>query len=255
MTAISHRIVIFAQPRTGGTILYRVLQLHPELNIAMEPLHPRYHTWSPGEPDYIDLIIDIPSLEEQLAVLFSRYNGIKVCDYQLSEELYTHLLLRPDIEVITLYRRNTLQQTVSGFIAEQTGFWQKRDFKGDAETAYPPLQPIDLDDLRSLVVGVGERRRLYAGVLARKPPGMCLPLYYEDLYTMDVAHNREAFRKVFDFLGLSMPDSDELDRLIDPRIEKINSPATYASVPNARTIDEQFGSDETGWLFDGEQGA
>jgi hypothetical protein len=232
-----------------------VLQLHPQLRVALEPFQPKYHTWKPDEPDYINLIVDIPTLEEQLAVLFSRYDGFKVLDYQLPEDLYAHLLLRPDIKVIALRRRNILQGVVSGFIAGQTGIWQKRDLTGDVRTAYQGLEPIDLDELKARIEYGRQLTPYYMEVLAQKPSHMHLPLYYEDLYTSDVARNRESVRTVFRFLGLSMPDGQELDGLIDPRVEKINSPATYALLPNAKIIDEQFGSDETGWLFEKEQGA
>jgi hypothetical protein len=197
----------------------------------------------------IDLIADIPTLEEQLAALFSRYDGFKVLDYQLPEELYAHLLLRPDIKVIALRRRNRLQQAISGFIAGQTGIWQKRDVAGSVESAYQRLEPIDLGELRARLEYGRELDSYYTELLAQKPPQMHLPLYYEDLYTADVTRNRESVRNVFRFLGLSAPDGRELDDLIDPRIEKINSPRTYAMVPNARIIDQQFGSDETGWLL------
>lgn len=255
MSATSNRIVIFGQARTGSTILYRVLQLHPQIDLALEPLCGKYRNWCPDEPEYLNLIVDIPTLEEQLAALFSKYDGFKALDCQLPRDLYTHMLLRPDIAVIALRRRNVLQQAVSGFIAEQNGIWQRRDFKGEMESACQGLEPIDLDDLKILMEYICGGRQYYAEVLAQKPQGMYLSLWYEDLYTMDVAHNREAFRKAFDFLGLSMPEGPELDALIDPRIEKINSPATYALLPNAQVINKQFGSDETGWLFEEEQGA
>lgn len=255
MSATCSPFVLFAQARSGSTVLCRALQLHPQLRVALEPFQSNYHTWKPDEPDYINLIVDIRTLEEQLAVLFSKYDGFKVLDYQLPEELYTHMLMRPDIKVIALRRRNILQQAISGFIAEQTGIWQKRDLAGDVETACQELEPIDLGDLKANIEYRCQASRYYADVLAQKPPQMCLPLCYEDLYTMDVARNRESFRSIFGFLGLSIPDGQELDDLIDPRVEKINDPATYAMLPNVRIIDEQFGSDEIGWLFGNERGA
>ncbi|MCX5673347.1 MAG: hypothetical protein NTU94_18685, partial [Planctomycetota bacterium] len=229
-----------------------VLQLHPQLDLALEPLCGKYRNWCPDEPEYVKLIVDIPTLEEQLAALFSKYDGFKVLDFQLPKELYTHMLLRPDITVIALRRRNVLQQAVSGFIAEQTGVWQRRDFKGEMEAACKGLEPIDLHDLKALIEYACEARQYYVEVLAQKPTNAYLPLWYEDLYTSDVGRNREAFRNVFQFLGLCMPEGQELDDLIDPRIEKINTSATYALVPNAEIINDQLGSDETGWLFDHE---
>ncbi len=249
MPTARNRIVIFAQARSGSTVLYRALQLHPQLKLALEPFHGSYHSWNPGERNYVDLVKDIPTLEETLATLFSLYNGFKCLDYQLPEEIYAHMLLRHDIKVIALRRRNALQQAVSGFIAEQNGIWQKRDLNGDMATACRALGPIDLYDLQSRLTYGRELTQYYTQVLAKKPPGMCTCLYYEDLYTPDLARNREAFRRVFSFLGLSIPEGPELDALIDPRVEKINSIHTYTMIPNARIIDQEFGNAETGWLF------
>lgn len=250
MSEVSNPFVLFAQARSGSTTLCRVLQLHPQLHVALEPFQHKYHTWNPEEPSYIDLIVDIRTLEEQLALLFSKYDGFKVLDYQLPQELYTHMLLRPNIKVIALGRRNILQQAVSGFIAEQTGIWQKRDLIGNMATAYQRLEPIDLDDLKTNIEYRCNTNRYYTEILAQKPPQMYLPIYYEDLYTSDLTRNRKAVQCLFNFLGLSMPDGQELDDLIDPRVEKINNSTTYALLPNAMIIDQQLGSDEIGWLFE-----
>lgn len=250
MAEVSNQFVLFAQARSGSTTLCRVLQLHPQLHVALEPFQHKYHTWNPEEPNYIDLIMDVRTLEEQLALLFSKYDGFKVLDYQLPKELYTHMLLRPSIKVIMLGRRNILQQAVSGFIAQQTGIWQKRDLIGNLETAYQGLEPIDLDDLKTNIEYRCSTSRYYRKILTQKAPQMYLPIFYEDLFTSDLTRNQESVRSIFGFLGLSMPDGQELDDLIDPCVEKINSAATYALLPNAMIIDQQFGSDEIGWLFE-----
>ncbi|MGO9218995.1 MAG: hypothetical protein ACLP5E_14730 [Streptosporangiaceae bacterium] len=48
------------------------------------------------------------------------YRGIKVLSYQLDEEQLTHLVLRRDIRIIFISRRNLLQAAVSDRIAKQT---------------------------------------------------------------------------------------------------------------------------------------
>jgi hypothetical protein len=247
---MSNPFIIFAQARSGSTVLYRALQLHPQLHLALEPFHWKYHSWNPDEPDYLTLIKDIPSLDEQLAALFSKYNGIKILDFQLSYGLYTHLLLRPDLKIIALRRRNVLQQSVSGFIAAQTSVWQMRDMTDERKAIFEHLQPIDLNALDKEIAYRRECSQYYREVLARKPDGMYLSLVYEEFYTADVTRNRESLGKVFEFLELSLPDSPELDRLLDPRLEKINDASTYSLLPNAREIDARLGSDETGRLFD-----
>jgi hypothetical protein len=57
-------------------------------------------------------------------------------------------------------------------------------------------------------------------------------------------------QRVFGFLGLEMPAREELDDLLNPQTSKINNQRTYTYVPNAAEINERFGSNETGWLFE-----
>ncbi len=250
MTAKCDPFVLFAQARSGSSNLLRVLQLHPQLHVAEEPFQQKFPLWNPGEPNYLARIVDVRSMEEQLSVLFSKYDGIKVLDYELPKDIYSYMLLRPDIKVIALRRHNLLQQAVSGFIAKQTGIWKMWDLKGDLATAYRGLQPIDLDALEENLEYRQELNQHYADILSLKPARMCLQFVYEELFTSDVAQNRAAVRNIFLFLGLSMPEGEELNNLIDPKVSKINNAGTYEMLPNVRIIDEQFGSDETGWLFE-----
>ncbi|MEJ7809527.1 MAG: hypothetical protein WKG32_03835 [Gemmatimonadaceae bacterium] len=242
--------ILFAHARSGSSNLLKALQLHPRLRIAEEPFHHQYDEWNPGEPRYVDLITDIPSLERALAELFARYDGLKVLDYQLPEELYTHLLLKSDLRVIFLRRRNMLRAVVSNFIAKQTGIWKMWDLTGDLASAYANLRPIPLDEVADTLDYGRELREYYLGVMARKPADARLMLEYEALYTDDVAQNREALRGVFAFLGLDMPATPALDYYLDPRASKINNEQTYGYVPNIEAINERFGSSETGWLFE-----
>ncbi len=241
--------VLFAQARSGSSNLLKALQLNPQLQIAEEPLHEKYREWHPEEPKYIDLIKDIASLEEQLSKLYARYNGIKVLDYQLPEEIYTHLLLRPNLKVIVLRRQNILQQIVSGFIAEQTKIWKMWDLKGDIADIYKNLKPINLQEIKKRIEYGDEIRQFYSEVMFRKPMQMHINLIYEEFYTDDVALNRKSISTIFDFLGVSLPNSPKLDNLLNPQVSKINKEEMYAFLPNANEINEKFGCERNGWLF------
>lgn len=243
------QFVLFAHGRGGSSNLLKILQLHPSLRVAEEPFHKKYHEWHPDEPNYIDLITDISSLEEQLRALFAKYNGIKVLNYQLPEEVYAHLLLKPDLKVIYLKRRNLLQATVSLFIAEQTGVWKMWDLKSDIDSVYARLEPLPLEEFAdNLDYGI-ELRAYYGQVIARKPEEGRLMVDYEDLYTENMRRNREQVAGIFRFLGLESPASERFDYYLDPRASKLNYSGIHARLPNAREIEERFGSDEVGWLF------
>ncbi len=250
MSPTAPKFILFAHARSGSSNLLKALQLHPWLRIAEEPFHEKYHVWHPDERKYVELITDVPSLETQLAVLFAKYNGIKVLDYQLPMELYTHLLLRPEFRVIFLQRRNLLQAVISGGIAKQTGVWKMWDLRGDLATVYAHLQPIPLDEIAQTLAYQRELQEYYRQVIVHKPKDMCLLLEYETFYTDDILQNRAAMQRVFGFLGLEMPAREELDDSLNPRTSKINSNRTYTYVPNAEEINARFGSNETGWLFE-----
>ena len=249
MSAAASPFILFAQARSGSSNLLRALWLHPDVRAADEPFHAKHHVYYPGEPQYISRIRDVPSLEQQLTELFAKYNGFKTLDYQLPTDIYAHLLLKPEMRVIDLRRRNLLQRVVSGFIAEQTGIWQSNVPKDQRVIAYKTLQPIEIRALKKRMRHEDQRRQYYQRVLSKKPSSLCLHVEYESLYTTELEQNRQAMRAVFAFLGLSLPDSPKLDALLNPGVAKINSADMYAFLPNAEEIDRKLGSDRTGWLL------
>src|SRR6266496_3472368 len=134
------RIVFFAHPRSGSSSLYQILQLHPELNILEEPFNENFTRWNRDNKNYLELIHDIASLDQQAAEIFASYNGIKMLDYQLPRDLAAHMLQRPDCKIIFLRRRNILQSVVSVLIAEQTHLWKKWEMTQPLEEYYRNLQ-------------------------------------------------------------------------------------------------------------------
>jgi len=244
------KLVIFAHARSGSSSLYRLLQLHPDLHIAEEPFHEGFSTWYPGEKNYIDHITDITSMEEQLAELFTKYNGIKILQYQLDPALYTHLLLKPELRIIFLRRRNLLRAAVSGRIAEQTGAWKVWDLHESIAERYQKLQPLAIPRLREIIQGECTSMDMYESIVDQRAPGSYIKLWHENLYTPAVEHNRSVLQGVFDLLGLTLPSTAEIDRLLDPAITKLNSDESYRFVPNIDEVEAHLGSDETGWLFE-----
>jgi hypothetical protein len=251
--SLPNKIVLFAHARSGSTSLYRILQLHPLLNLALEPFWDGFAAHNPGEKNYVDLIDDIPSLERALDELFSRYDGVKILDYQLPEKLYTHLLLMPNIRVIFLRRRNLLQAEVSGCIAKQTKVWQISDMNEETQSAYRNLKPVPLSKIADGLEYATDLRDYYSEVISRRPVGTYHQVFYQDLYTDDLDANRTAVCRIFEFLGMELPDSEELDFHLNPQTSKINTSQSYALLPNAKEINERFGNDENGWLFGKEE--
>ena len=197
----------------------------------------------------MDFIEDVPSLEKALDDLFARYNGIKILSYQLPKKLYTHLLLSPDATVLFLQRANLLRAEVSGCIAEQTKVWQISDLNEKTRRIYRNLKPVSLKKIADGLEYAKELRDYYSNVIEQRPRDSTLKVSYEELYTGDIKKSHVVAKGIFNFLGLELPDVDKLDDHLDPRESKINTPETYALLPNAHEINERFGNDDTGWLF------
>lgn len=242
------RLILFAHARTGSTSLMRLLSLHPAIRMCHEPFHPSHSTWYTGEENYVDLIKDEISLDAQLSKIFRRYNGIKTLSYQLPEKLYERLLARADTKVIFLSRRNSLQAAVSGFIARQTNVWQRSDLEKGGISQVAQLEPVPIDQLRETLNYYCELDAVYREFMSSKPSSSALQIFYEDVFSSDLGENREALRSIFRFVGLDMPQSENVDKLLDPGQTKLTASSVYRSIPNAALIDRELGSDETGWL-------
>lgn len=244
------RIVFFAHPRSGSSSLYQILQLHPELHILEEPFNENFTLWNPHQKNYRDLIHDIPSLDAQLADIFATYNGIKVLDYQLPDNLAIHLLERRGCKIIFLRRKNLLQSVVSVLIAEQTQLWKKWEMTKPLEDYYCNLHPLDVREIQQRVIELKQRLDFFESVINTLPDDKTIKLTYEDLYFSPPAQRDVQIAAIWNFLRITPLESEQLQYYLQPEAVKINSAATYALVPNAHDIQRSCGNDVTGWLYE-----
>jgi hypothetical protein len=249
---LDERLILLAWPRSGSSSLWEILQAHPDLELLPdEPFNESFADWSPGNPDYLARIHDIESLDTVLAELFAHYRGIKVLSYQLDEELLRHLILRPDLWIIFLSRRNLLQTAVSDRIAKQTKLFNRWDANPEQplERYYDSLEPLDLDDLRSYVRELAPHLRWIESVLNLRKDGHTLQLRYEDLYFATPQAQRAQLSAIWSFLELTPLSAPGVGYYLDSQTAKLGGRETYGRLPNAAEIDAALGADETGWLF------
>ncbi len=243
------RLLFLAQTRSGSSSLYEVLQAHPELNILEEPFNENFARWNTANKNYRDLVRDIPSLEAQVAEMFESCNGIKILDYQLPPDFIVRLLRRADCKIIFLRRRNLLQAVVSVLIAERTRLWKKWEMTKPLEEYYRDLQPLDLADIRQRVEEMKQRLDFFESVVDERAKNDTAKLAYEELFFSDPARQAEQFAAIWKLLHIAPLDLDQYRAYLRPAEAKINSPATYAFLPNAHEIDKACGNDMTGWLY------
>lgn len=244
------RVILFAHPRSGSSSLFQILQLHPQLRILEEPFNEDFVRWSPENPDYLGAVHDLASLDRQLETIFSRYNGIKLLDYQLPDELLSTLLQRASYRIVFLRRRNLLQTVVSNLIAEQTNVWKMWDLTTPLADAYRGLDALDIAVVGRSVHELDAHLALCEALLRQRPAGTFLNLVYEDLYFAPPPAQLAQLAAVWQLLQLPPLESERLGYFLSPAEVKLNSNATYALLPNARAIHTQCGSDRTGWLFE-----
>jgi hypothetical protein len=243
------RIILFAHPRSGSSSLYQILQLHPELNILEEPFNERFTEWNPSNKNYLSHIFDIPSLDAQLADIFIAYNGVKVLDYQLPDDLASHLLQRSDCKIIFLRRRNLLQSVVSVLLAEQTHLWKKWEMIKPIEKYYRNLQPLDIAEIQQRIRYLKDHLDFFEGIIETRSARQAIKLTYEELYFASSAQRGQRIDDIWKLLDITPLAQESYQSYLQPESAKINSIRTYSFIPNAEEIQQACGNDETGWLY------
>jgi Sulfotransferase domain len=243
------RVILFAHPRSGSSSLYQILQLHPDLNILEEPFNEHFTEWNLNNKNYLSLIFDIPSLDAQLADIFIAYNGVKVLDYQLPDDLAVHLLQRSDCKIIFLRRRNVLQSVVSVLIAEQTHLWKKWEMTRPLEEYYQNLQALDITEIQGRTRYLKDHLDFFEGVLDNRSEREAIKLTYEELYFASPAQRGQLMDDMWKLLEIMPLSQESYQNYFQPEKAKINSVETYSFIPNAEQIQQLCGDDETGWLY------
>lgn len=246
---VDRRIMLFAHPRSGSSSLYQILQLHPQLNIVEEPFNTGFTQWNATSPDYLSQVHDTASLDAVLKDIFKTFNGLKVLDYQLSDELRAHLLRRTDLTMLFLRRRNILQAVVSVLIATQTNLWKKWEMRQPLEDYYRDLQPLDVEDVRHRVACLKQSLDTCEAIIDARKNGVVLKFVYEDMYFARPEQRTAQIDAIWRALEVPSLEPAIYQRFLRPEEAKINGASTYAMLPNAEEIDQACGNNETGWLF------
>jgi hypothetical protein len=243
------RLLLFAHPRSGSSSLYQILQLHPQLNLLEEPFNGGFVSWKPGNVNYLERIHDIASLDEQVEEILSGYNGLKLLNYQLSQELTDHLLLRPDFKIIFLRRRNLLQAVVSLMMAHQTNLWKKWEMTKELGEYYRTLQPLDIGEVQETINVLQEELDYYDRTIMQRSAEDVIRLTYEGLFLATPKEQDGQVAAIWRKLGVGPLRSEKIQYYLRPESAKLNTAESYQLLPNAQEIEDRCGNDVTGWLF------
>lgn len=185
-----------------------------------------------------------------MAEIFTSFNGIKILDYQLPNDLATYLLQRSDCKIIFLRRRNLLQSVVSVLIAEQTQLWKKWEMTKPLDEYYRNLQPLDIQDIQQRVIDLKHHLDFFESVIDPRSASEAIKLTYEDLYFSETSQQRQQMDAIWKLLSVAVLEFEHYQYYLRPDRVKINSVAAYAFLPNASQIEAECGNDVTGRLCD-----
>jgi len=248
-----YRFLIYALPRSGSTSLVKVLNAYAGIECANEPFNLAVY------PDVRDRVTDLPSLQHEFAWLWRRFNGFKhICEFRgwpFADQplLEDYIVTSAPKTVILLHRRNLLRRIVSHEISGQSQIWHVNRGDERAKLLEHPFKPLDRTAIRQRLE---EERRAFADVQRRLDKGRVRYriISYEELFGDASEEQRIAvLREIIAFITRVSFNPKRLRqdalRIMDPQKSRVNSAETYELVPSIHEIEDEFGCDETGYLF------
>jgi hypothetical protein len=242
-------------PRTGSTTLTRILNLHKDIQCAMEPFHPKRY-----EGVYNDIAQEQGVSAAIREIGQQNHNGLKhIWEPETSwpfvgrQDLNDAIVAHAEV-VITVRRRNLLKQFVSGYVCRHLRFWvgTRADFYARLNTVVLP--PIRVSNAAAAIEAahsaIVQRETLLATLPARQRV-----LYYEDIFRDNTTLDQQVnfCNDLFGFLGFAALDSEKFRREckseFSPDIYKWSSDEIYARIPGVAALDRALGNDETGRIF------
>lgn len=231
------KFIIFADARSGSTSLSKLLDSSENVKLCMEPFHPDYSKWNPGEKNYNQSITSSEKMGKVLDEIFEKFNAMKVLSYQFPSNIYLAMLKRKDLKILFLRRKNNALGALSSLIAHQTSMWHKKDMD---EKSYENLKPIDIPEMKKMVDYMNELNEKYESFLKKYRSNDYLPLLYENLYSENDESNRKTILEICEFLNISLPPENIIERYMKPSNSKQNQNNLYKQVPNYKQIQETF---------------
>lgn len=246
--------VIISHPRSGTNFLRSILNQHDNICATGEPFHcnPKIGFYSRKflrkkllSPDdvgsYLTKIADVKRVDAVAFTVFNKESG-----HALDEDEIAKLVLRDDLKVVFLVRKNLLKAFVSLQRAHITSAWHV-DVNGNfCEWAHSPrplqdaldhsIGPIDVEDARRWIGSVESYLKGIQNVLQREGKAYHL-ITYENLCLQGEDQTRNEVERLLSFLQLR-----PLERF-NPLFGRTASQSFYESIPNRRELCELLGYD------------
>ena len=208
------KICLFAQGRTGSSLLVDLLNSHPQLTFEGELLNPNFKV---GTSRYRDAkILPLSFLEGKFQKSKSHF-GFKVKIYQLDQQYFVsntaafiHQLAKNNWKIIYLWRANHFEHAMSNIVATENQLFHLKK-KHNLSRIH-----VDINELNRIMNERIEFRKRELGILENIPH---FELEYKsDLLTID----QNKLRDLCSHLGIEdIKLSSELRKIVDKSYEEL----------------------------------
>ncbi len=247
-----YRFLIYASARSGSTSLTKALNCYAGIECASEPFNPEFYK------NLRDEVTDLPSLQREIARLWRHYNGFKhVWEYRgwpFDQPLFNdYIVSSAAATVILLHRRNLLQRIVSDDISHQSNVWHIDRGEERAKLLDHPFEPLDRASVRQRL----EVERQAFTDVQRRLEEVRVPykvVSYEQLFgARSEGEKLSVLGEMISFITKAPFKPKKLGSealaIMDPAEKRLNSSKTYELIPLIHEVEDEFGCDETGYLF------
>lgn len=242
-------LLLFSLPMCGSTALNDVLSAHPDLRGFHEP-------FNPDVPDPTGRRTKSPTMAQLDAVMDGVWADSPVIEHVWDPSGWPfprhsphngHVLLR-GARVLLLSRRNVLRLAVEHAVTAR-----RSPDPPEAGAEEGTGDGLDLAPIRWHVKQIPPALRTHRRVLYVRNRPM-LDMVFEDLFDPDrgIEARKDALERVFTFFGCSIADVGVDEKKVGQWLAAAPPgipDERLREIPNIDEIDEQLGSDETGWLF------
>jgi LPS sulfotransferase NodH len=226
------RFVILMQGREGSTYVVEALDSHPAVRAAGERLPGLKEQGAHAQLQWVRRFLTPPLLGRSRAIGFKT----KLVDV-LDPGRFADMLVRMQVSVIWLQRRNLVKQVISWINArrlyEARGDWQLYD---ERDRLSPPT--IGVEEFRRKLEKGEEQRRCTEAFVDGLPLPV-LSVFYEDL----LVDQQTTFEQTFRFLGVPY-------RPVQGRTLKVTSDDLRQAIANFGQLRAQYVGTQYESMFD-----
>jgi LPS sulfotransferase NodH len=207
------RFIVLARPRTGSSLLQRMLDSHADIRCEEEVLNPDFG-YFPRTLLELSRVLPYPFLYWRWRRNRRCVYGCKVMVYEVRElRAFLRKLVRRGWRIIHLERQDLIASVISDLLARKRGVWHR-----EAGLAAPDAVTLDVEEFRRFV-GYHLRWRRREREAVADLPHLHLT-YEEDL--LGEASLRRTSERMLDHLGLPVqPLSAGLIRTDDRATDKV----------------------------------